>query len=1058
MAFILPYEPEFKNESERFVYSFIKDKLPYNWICYFNYKVKLTEFDVLLIVPQKGAFIIEIKGISGDKPIRVKDNTKIIYGRNGIIIPSPLKQADGYRFKLLNLIFSVYNKKPMVFSIVAYPNLTSESFISKQLNIISAEEQTFLKEDFDSELAFTNKLYHLYEEIKNFGDDNTNVLDKPLVMDIRKLFEPKDSIVHIAEEEEEEEIEYDEDVPYSLFVYNEEFDQNLMSDLLNKWKKGTKIIYISNSEITINKAKDMSIQMVKYLHLDKEEVFSFNYEKDGVIKENNNIFNLNFYLSKNKSINSTIIIEDGNEDDVKKNSDLLKIFDEQTEFNLNQYKIEHAPINTDIVIRAGAGTGKTYSMISRIMFLNYAHKYGVEEFKKKIIMITFTNEAAANMKNKLQEYLQNLYFLTGEIDILNKIEYIEEMNISTIHSLTKKILQKYSTVLGLGKELSIKSGVYERNSEILNVLDNYVNENFEKGENVLAKTNISMYNLQNRIKDFIVKLENKNVDIISDDLDFGQPNEYKELWDMIISVACTVTKNLRDHFDKKNEVRLSDLIIKLKQLVIASGSGLSIGDEKIDYLFVDEFQDTDDTQINLMKSFRDLIGFNFFIVGDIKQCIYRFRGAEKESFGTLLHDEDINMWLQYSLSKNYRTDRFLLNKYHDIFLKLGNKGILDYKDNSELSDRLRGVKNINDEKDEYIQKVDYGYEEERDEKFVKTIKELKDKLEGNSQIAILVRENNHVEKVRELLSKNGIYVYTDVGGDLYRIRPTIDLYKLILALQNSKDPVFLFNLYSTSYINRPLPKDKIVKLKEDSKRLLELFYNDNPLPEWNNYLKNLTKDPIMKVLKSIINDAEPWKNYSLAGESREEQKRRLIYYKRNVEEIIEKLIEASDTDYLSINKIKRHLEIMILTKQEEEQREYLLDEGKNAEVLCLTVHKSKGLEFDTIIMPYCDEELTNARKTGYVDLIIENQDKSNLKMKYKVGYKIVLDKSAGNKYVKDLKNNLYENQIKDEKQYRKEEETRLLYVAMTRSIKKFIYFRNNASTKKDTWQNLIEGN
>lgn len=73
-------------------------------------------------------------------------------------------------------------------------------------------------------------------------------------------------------------------------------------------------------------------------------------------------------------------------------------------------------------------------------------------------------------------------------------------------------------------------------------------------------------------------------------------------------------------------------------------------------------------------------------------------------------------------------------------------------------------------------------------------------------------------------------------------------------------------------------------------------------------------------------------------------------------------------------------------------------------------------------------------------------------MKYKIGYKIFLDRKSGN-----LKNNLYESQIKNESQYRKEEETRLLYVVMTRAIKKFIYFNNNATEKNDTWQNLIEG-
>ena len=53
------------------------------------------------------------------------------------------------------------------------------------------------------------------------------------------------------------------------------------------------------------------------------------------------------------------------------------------------------------------------------------------------------------------------------------------------------------------------------------------------------------------------------------------------------------------------------------------------------YLFIDEYQDTDDVQIELMKNFQDILGFNFLVVGDIKQCIYRFRGAEDKAFDIL---------------------------------------------------------------------------------------------------------------------------------------------------------------------------------------------------------------------------------------------------------------------------------------------------------------------------------------------------------------------------------------------------------------------------------------
>lgn len=53
---------------------------------------------------------------------------------------------------------------------------------------------------------------------------------------------------------------------------------------------------------------------------------------------------------------------------------------------------------------------------------------------------------------------------------------------------------------------------------------------------------------------------------------------------------------------------------------------------ELDYLFIDEFQDTDDVQIDIVKKFKEIVGFNVLVVGDIKQCIYRFRGADESAF------------------------------------------------------------------------------------------------------------------------------------------------------------------------------------------------------------------------------------------------------------------------------------------------------------------------------------------------------------------------------------------------------------------------------------------
>ena len=120
----------------------------------------------------------------------------------------------------------------------------------------------------------------------------------------------------------------------------------------------------------------------------------------------------------------------------------------------------------------------------------------------------------------------------------------------------------------------------------------------------------------------------------------------------------------------------------------------------------------------------------------------------------------------------------------------------------------------------------------------------------------------------------------------------------------------------------------------------------------------------------------------------------------------------------------------------------------------MTVHKSKGLEFDVVIIPYCDLNIEDPKKKGYVDLITR---------KNKIGYYIQLPKITGassNKLCNYnsliIQNNYYMEERKTEIEDRKKEETRILYVAMTRAIQQMIYF-DNSKVNNMSWQKLIKG-
>ena len=1039
MARINPQEPkEFKSNGEKTVFNFIKSELPDEYTAFYNYRVNGQEFDMALIVPGRGIVIIEIKGHSPESILKIKDNENIILYNNELLY-SPLKQADKYRYSLINKINETYGDlKIPVLPMVCYPYIGEEVFCEKRLDIISAKEETLLKEDIEDSKLAINKIKSLLHRYKR-GNVSTVKLRKVI-----KLFE--ETKITKSEDIEVGEV-------YSLLISIKEDDdyEKQVSEIINLWSKGSKIILFSESDKVLNYTRESLNERISKLFIKNR--------KDFEIKDNTeSLFNFNMYKVPAKIDNKLKII-DGDINFIKKREKLLTRIDEITNFNLKQYKIEHAPIERDIVVRAGAGTGKTFSMISRINYLIYRHNLDESNLKDSIILITFTNEAAKNMKTRLQESLINRYFVTKNYSTLQMVECVENMNICTIHSLTKKILKKYAIKLGLGEELKVTSGVYELTKVIDEVTNEYLKNNtYLKENNMFGELNL--YKLKERVNQLIGKLANKNLDIVNDDLDFGDIEEgredRKQIADTILEIAKKSEERVKENSGLNNSVRLNDLMMNLKLLVNKYYDDLKKEQSNLKYVFVDEYQDTDDVQIKLMKQFQDVLGFNLFVVGDIKQCIYRFRGAEDKAFDILQRDR--NKFIEESLNKNYRSDRKLLDEYHDIFVNWNDKDkSLEY---DKEKDKLTGVKSFSKEKN-LIENIVVDTTEDIERELINKIRYYKENLSRDESVAILVRENNQIEEIKRMVNKpeySDIYIETDIGGDLYKIEPTLDLYKLVMALEYNKDPKYLLNLYTTSYVNDDIFKIDIYKIRNNKSELLKLFNDKYVISGWNEYIDRLKLEPVMKVIRDIISNIKPWNNYGNKFENDLEKSININYYKANLEQIIEKIIASFENDYLTINKLQQFLEIMITTKQSDESRSELSclnDENRLEPVIkCMTVHKSKGLEFDVVIMPYCSTNIADPRKKGYVDIITRNN---------KVGYYLQLPKISGVSKGKEcgfnvqiIQNNYYKEERKTEIEDRKREETRILYVAMTRAIKEFVYFEKK-DIKDITWQSLIKG-
>ena len=1047
MAICVPRNDNYENKAEEKVYKFIKENLEDKYILYHNYEVNGSEFDFLLVDPDTCMYVIEVKGWNAVDIIKVLDKKTIKYtDKNNdlkVMEESPLDQVRNYKFKLIKKIKGEFNFNAKVTHLVCYPNITEKDFDKLNLKIVSEKEITLLSDDLNDKEKFLSKIFSASNNYKTDNIKLTNIE----VNQIRSLFESEEDINNLNNniEKENNSIGNDEllkvDNIYSLIVYNDNNDklwvENLYKKLIDLWKNGTKIYFFSN---------DYEIIRGLLSELKNNLFYLSRYDEFKIKEDTTAIFNFSTYLYvKDDSIEDFFII-DG--DYTKYNKEIIKL-DSLTSFNLNQYQLEHEKTDSNIIVKAGAGTGKTYSMISRITYLIYKHKYLAEDIESKICLITFTNEAADNMKSRLRKYFMSYYLLTGNKSVFQCIESISKMNISTIHSLCKRIIDNFSSSIGLGNESKIINAIRERDKIIEEIIDEYIKNKFPN-KDILEVFNFRTFELTKRISGLLEKIEQKNI-LLSDENDFGEcDSQYNRSFnDMISVILPQIQEKLLVQANENNSVRLSQLIIVIREILNKSSSIVS-QNIKLDYLFVDEFQDTDDVQIDLMKEFQKIIGFNFFVVGDIKQCIYRFRGAKDDAFERLDSEQSFKVC---KLVKNYRTDKKLLEDFHLTFKSLGENGYLIYAD----EDRLKGIKNINKINDKQFINIEYN-EVSFSEKFIKNLKAeievLRNKGIKNNKlysIAVLVRTNREVDEIKSICNENGIQIDVDSGGNLYKIKPARDLYLLLLAMYYNKDPKCLFNIFETSYTIKREDMSVMFKYRGDKAKLIEYYNKISPIENWEKYIERLKTEPVMKVIRELIFTVKPWEIYAYEKEDAEREKEEL-YYKRNLEQVLEEIIKSYDNDYITINKIIEFLYVNTYIKANVEPRESSLDENTNGvNVVCKTVHKSKGLEYDTVIIPYCNKNINEKRIKGPVDVIIEGS---------KIGYSILNDNpfDREQEIYSRIQNDYFSDEIENESKYKFNEEVRVLYVAITRSISKCIYFSSTKSKKgnEKRWQDLIK--
>lgn len=568
------------------------------------------------------------------------------------------------------------------------------------------------------------------------------------------------------------------------------------------------------------------------------------------------------------------------------NNNLLK--------NLNDQQLAAILYNEGpSIIIAGAGVGKTRVLTHKIAYLVAALKIPSE----KILALTFTNKAAKEMKNRVQNLLD---------DKETKVK------IATYHSLCAQILRQEISVLNIKNNFNIIDTADQRQ-----ILKEIYNRDFdtkvEASELRLLSSYISEWKNYHLTKDDVI-------------IDYNE----QENW----VLRANVYERYQAYLKLNSCLDFDDLLLMVAKIFNEFPNVLAKWQNRFKFVLVDEFQDTNDLQyqilLNLVKKHQNLT-----VVGDPDQTIYTWRGANIKLI--LKFTERFPQAKTFILNQNYRSTTKILNTANSLIAQ----------------NQLRIEKNLftTNKLGEDVH-IFHAWNANQEANWVaNAIKKLV--LQENvklNQVAVLYR-NNYLSKDLEEAFINHNLNYKIIGGFKFFDRKEIKdilAYLKVIAWNDNLSMIRVLN--ATPKIGLKTIEMLLEKAKENNLTLSEYLFL---------FQHNLTKNHKL-ALQPVIDLIEKFKNQISELASIENLVVELLkdtkYLKKlednlendraeNVKQFLGHLIEFDNN-----NQVLKGEEL--LTSYLQEVSLYTdLEEEKGIDAISLmTIHSAKGLEFPVVFV------------------------------------------------------------------------------------------------------------
>ncbi len=573
---------------------------------------------------------------------------------------------------------------------------------------------------------------------------------------------------------------------------------------------------------------------------------------------------------------------------------------------LNNKQIEAVDtIYGPVMVVAGPGTGKTTVLTLRIANILLKTDAKPEE----ILALTFTENGARTMREKLRDLIGDTSF---------------RVNIFTFHGFANFIRSRYpENFTKIGERMPASD------ADKIEIIEDLISHTTFK-ELRVSQYGVSISKIGGRISDLkrelitakdllkIIKKEGKACPPSASPAGDGRREKHLARIEEFAELYSEYEKEL----ERRKLYDFDDAILELIDALRGNEEMLAEVRESFQFVLADEHQDANGAQneiLRLFKNDKEADPPNIFVVGDDKQSIFRFQGASLEHFYNFKSEFKGAKIIE--LEDNYRSQRIILDSSHSLISRDGRK-------HQALTSNVV-------HKERKIEIVEYNeYETELCET-ARRIKKLTENYAGRASIAVIARHNKTLFDLAPYLEAEEVNFRIAGERSLFESLEYKKLFTLLTALADPYDGRLLKALYA-GYFN--VPVERLLQIAGEARKSRQdpanLIFED-PLTEQ------------VTLIKSLISKAKRTEAVEFLKEIRSE------LYKTSEEgyEVLRTVFEEArkltvKNRAATLDDLVKHLAFL--------ERHNLAplsgEKGTNAQVELLSVHRSKGLEYDYVFI------------------------------------------------------------------------------------------------------------